>query len=202
MLDEAVYSLSGGVRLVSPDPTVIAGIEPKQKAYEKYALDEEVVSHLVKTLKDWCDQIGNILNEDSEKTRKDETDVGPRSELDYWRHRSQTFSTIIDQLKVRECKVALGVLREAKHNNPDAHEVLRKWKGLDNAITDAANEAKDNVKYLNTLDKYTQPLYDGTPMTIIDSLPGLLNNIKMMQQIARYYNTQERMTRNPEQLRR
>lgn len=40
VLDEAVYSLSGGVRLVSPDPSVIAGIEPKQKAYEKYALDE------------------------------------------------------------------------------------------------------------------------------------------------------------------
>ena len=29
---------------------------------------------------------------------------------------------------------------------------------------------------------------------MIDCLPGLLNNIKMMLTIARYYNTTERMT--------
>lgn len=34
----------------------------------------------------------------------------------------------------------------------------------------------------------------GTPRTIQDSLPTLINNIKMMHTIARYYNTSERMT--------
>lgn len=37
-------------------------------------------------------------------------------------------------------------------------------------------------------------MYTGTPHTIIDSLPALMNNIKMMHTIARYYNTPERMT--------
>eukprot|EP00959_Pyramimonas_sp_CCMP1952_P268688 5617866-Pyramimonas_sp.AAC.2 len=61
-------------------------------------------------------------------------------------------------------------------------------------VTDAANEAKDNVKYLTTLEKSLEPMYAGTPHTIIDSLPALMNNIKMMHTIARYYNTPERMT--------
>ncbi len=61
-------------------------------------------------------------------------------------------------------------------------------------ITDAANEAKDNVKYLATLEKSLEPMYMGTPHTIQDSLPTLINNIKMMHTIARYYNTSERMT--------
>lgn len=41
-----------------------------------------------------------------------------------------------------------------------------------------------------------KPFFDhaGTPQTIIDSLPALMNNIKMMHTIARYYNTPERMT--------
>ena len=61
-------------------------------------------------------------------------------------------------------------------------------------ITDAANEAKDNVKYLATLEKSMEPMYMGTPHSIQESLPTLINNIKMMHTIARYYNTSERMT--------
>jgi len=42
---------------------------------------------------------------------------------------------------------------------------------MNNSITDSLNEAKDNVKYLATLDKYTEPLYHGDPQQIIESLP-------------------------------
>ena len=89
------------------------------------------------------------------------------------------FNSITEQLKGRECKVVLGVLTAAKSR------VLKRWKLLDNSITDANNEAKDNVKYLSTLEKYIEPLSSGNPVTILDALPGLLNNIKMMLTIAR-----------------
>lgn len=61
-------------------------------------------------------------------------------------------------------------------------------------VTEALNEAKDNVKYLQTLEKFIEPLYDGNPETIKDTLPALMNSIKMIHTIARYYNTNERMT--------
>ena len=38
-------------------------------------------------------------------------------------------------------------------------------------------------------------MYIGTPSQVIDGLPSLINNIKMMYAIARYYGTNERMTR-------
>ena len=59
---------------------------------------------------------------------------------------------------------------------------------------EAANEAKDNVKYLFTLERFIEPLYTGTATTIIDTLPALTNSIKMIHTIARYYSTTERMT--------
>jgi dynein heavy chain len=37
-------------------------------------------------------------------------------------------------------------------------------------------------------------LYDGNPDTIKETLPALMNSIKMIHTIARYYNTNERMT--------
>jgi len=47
---------------------------------------------------------------------------------------------------------------------------------------------------LQTLEKFIEPLYNGTPDTIKESLPALMNSIKMIHTIARYYNTNERMT--------
>jgi dynein heavy chain len=71
---------------------------------------------------------------------------------------------------------------------------LRRWKQIDILITEAFNEAKDNVKYLTTLEKFIDPLYTSTPATIVDTLPALMNAVKMIHTIARYYNTTERMT--------
>lgn len=56
---------------------------------------------------------------------------------------------------------------------------------IDVNVTEAANEAKDNVKFLFTLERFIEPLYSGIATTIIDTLPALMNSIKMIHTIAR-----------------
>ena len=68
------------------------------------------------------------------------------------------------------------------------------WNHLDSRITDAANEAKDNVKYLYTLDKFFGPLSKCTPHGMIEILPGLMSSIRMIHSVSQFYNTSERMT--------
>lgn len=110
------------------------------------------------------------------------------TELLFWRQRMAKFNSVTQLLKSKECRIVLGVCNAAKSAE------YKTWKELDLRLTDAANESKDNVKFLSTLEKTLEPMYEGTPQDIIDGLPALMDNIRMMHTIARYYSTAERMT--------
>ena len=105
-------------------------------------------------------------------------------------------------MRSSECTTVYNVINnsDAKSTensmNPagSAFILTGRWKNNEMKVTEALNEAKDNVKYLTTLEKFIEPLYEGTPETIKDTLPALMNSIKMIHTIARYYNTNDRMT--------
>lgn len=42
-------------------------------------------------------------------------------------------------------------------------KLMVEYTRLDSFHTDKLNEAKDNVKYLTTLEKFIDPLYNGQP---------------------------------------
>lgn len=42
-------------------------------------------------------------------------------------------------------------------------KLMMDYNRIDLQLTDKLNEAKDNVKYLTTLEKFIEPLKDGTP---------------------------------------
>ncbi|NXL61516.1 DYH5 protein, partial [Chordeiles acutipennis] len=138
-------------------------------------------------MKAWIKQIEQVLAE-NDQLRKEADDLGPRAELDYWKKKLSKFNYLTDQLKSPDVKAVLGVLTAAKS------KLLKNWRVLDIRITDAANEAKDNVKYLYSLEKYCDPLYNSDPVSMVDAIPGLINAIKMIQSISQYYNTSEKIS--------
>ncbi len=110
------------------------------------------------------------------------------AELAYWKQRMAKFNNLLEQIKSQRVKSTVGILQAAKSKS------LATWKEMDGKITDAANESRDNVKYLYTLDKFFSSMTKASPAAITESIPSLMNAVRMIHSISQYYNSSERMT--------
>ena len=193
-LRESSKTLEGGLDLPKPDPAVEA-----QAASPEGAADPSLVNYYSDLLEGWVVAVEAFL---ADAGRWEAPDSGPKTELDHWRRRMQRLAGIMDQLKSRQCKGVLAVLTAVTRAPPDALvdrlrvlALLRTWRQVDVNITEAANEAKDNVKHLGSLERFMEPLYSGDPEAILDMLPALLGAVRLVHTTARFYNTTERMTK-------
>jgi dynein heavy chain, axonemal len=215
-LQEGLRSMVGGLELSPLDKSLAEACELDLRAFtQKLNQAPDLVPRFEALLEGWCNQIESYLNpagghassaaaaaaaaaaggSDSGSSE----DVGPKGELEHWRNRMQRLTSITEQLKRRDCKAVVGLLSALTKSAAEAGRqrvaaLLRRWKQIDVDVTEAANEAKDNVKYLSTLDRFVEPLYAGSAASIVDALPALMNSVKMIHTIARYYNTSARMT--------
>ncbi|NWV93011.1 DYH8 protein, partial [Machaerirhynchus nigripectus] len=149
--------------------------------------NHDTVHQLEEVLMIWYRQIEHVLVE-SQQIRREAKDSGPLTELENWKYTSAKLNFIIEQLKGQDCKAAISVLKVA-HS-----KILKSWQELDGKITDAANESKDNVKYLGTLEKVCQPLYTTDVVSMTQGIPNLIKAVQMIHRVSKYYNTSERIT--------
>uniref|UniRef100_A0A8C2VG97 Dynein axonemal heavy chain 8 n=1 Tax=Chinchilla lanigera TaxID=34839 RepID=A0A8C2VG97_CHILA len=185
-LDGARISIEGTVMLKKIDNVDFSKLHTFEEVTAA-AGNSETVHQLEEVLMIWYKQIEQVLIE-SEQMRKEADDSGPLTELEHWKRMSAKFNYIIEQIKGPSCKAVINVLNVA-HS-----KLLKNWRDLDARITDTANESKDNVKYLYTLEKVCQPLYNYDLVSMAHGIQNLINAIKMIHSVSRYYNTSERMT--------
>ncbi len=115
-------------------------------------------------------------------------DLSVADELAAWRQRVVQLNCIVEELKLKESKAALGVLNNIKSKH------LKRWKQVDTMLTEALNEAKDNLKYLTALEKCMQPLLSGSPSSIIDTLPSLMSMVFTLCTVAKLYSAPDRIS--------
>lgn len=109
---------------------------------------------------------------------------GPLAEIDFWRDRTGALSALVEQLKL-----------------PKIAAVLEMYSNIDNAIeyrradlNKYHTEAKDNVRFLSTLERHFKNITHGASFqTVIDTLPSMMNALRMVWIISRHYNRDERM---------
>jgi dynein heavy chain len=85
----------------------------------------------------------------------------------------------------------IRVLEQAsnRHESDAFHEFDSQLKELSKLHI----EAKDNVKFLSTLERHFKSISQGTLHEIADTIPPMMGAIRMVWVISRHYNTDERM---------
>ncbi|PKU30569.1 hypothetical protein llap_19128 [Limosa lapponica baueri] len=113
---------------------------------------------------------------------------GPLAEIDLWRERNENLSALTEQTKLPEVQKVLEILQEAESQHTGDLQIVLSHLRKHHV------EALDNVKFLSTLERHLKTLTYGTGFNVVlDTIPPLMNTLRMVWIVSRHYNKDERM---------
>uniref|UniRef100_A0A2C9JM71 Dynein heavy chain tail domain-containing protein n=1 Tax=Biomphalaria glabrata TaxID=6526 RepID=A0A2C9JM71_BIOGL len=175
------------LKTLDPDQmTILAGITTVADCLAA-AQSKVIISLAEEIVNLWCQQVEMLLNA-AGRIRREADDIGPKKELEFWLGRTAHFSYLLQQIRSRQAKTVFHILHICKS------PVMSEWRELDMKITDQANEARDNTKYLYTLEKYCEPLYRCQPINMLDKLSGLIGTIRLIYNFSPYYTSTDKVS--------
>ncbi len=148
------------------------------------ASDATTVAQLQLALENWIPAIASIIEQEKGKKA---VGKGPLAEVDFWRQRATAFGTVYEQLStapVRKMMEVMEICFELQYGQ---------FKHYFAELSKLYTEAKDNVKFLTTLERHFKTISHGTLSAIVEALPSMMNALRMVWVISRHYNTDERM---------
>ena len=188
-INDTVESLVKGVNFKELPANVREYIQQDKKDYIRDEEKQVLVSKIEEVYQSWIEVLGKEI-EEMDKDNQPFSDVGPRSELERWKYRMQRLTKVNDFFKGEDYRMVSQYFHEQKNKLSSKIQSLindMKQKKIDSHTAHA--EARDNVKYLSTLEIYFDPLYNKGPDNIIDSLQSLMNSLKLISFTARYYDS-------------
>ncbi|KAK4813186.1 hypothetical protein QYF61_014017 [Mycteria americana] len=145
----------------------------------------EVVEALESCAMTWQKLISAALEEQLKKVPQGN---GPLAEVDLWRERNDILSALTEQTKLPDVQKVLEILQEAESEHIGDLQIV---------LSDLRKhhvEALDNAKFLSTLERHLKNLTYGTGFNVVlDTIPSLMNALRMVWVISRHYNKDERM---------
>jgi len=71
-------------------------------------------------------------------------------------------------------------------------KTIKSWRELDKKITFCYNEARDNAKFIQSMEKVCHSLYLHDPVQMKDSILNLIQTVRLIHSVSKFYNTTER----------
>lgn len=147
--------------------------------------DKDLIQRLESTVIYWTRQIKEVVSNQDTQTTQENT--SPLDEIDHWRNRKINLEALTKRLQDKQLKKIIEVLTRA-HSS-----YLGGFKELEEKIKLGYDEANDNLQWLDILKDPCIKIDNAQPKDIPKLLPEVLNNVRMIWECSRYYNTNDKM---------
>jgi dynein heavy chain len=179
ILTETVAQRQGNTKLYVPkDYMDDKELNPNDKKDRNHRL-KEVLSH-------WTKQIRELIN--NQTNQSDSDNSGPLEEIDNWTLRRDNLNNIKEQLENPAVVEILRILKEADNKN------VKNFNELVRNITGGAEEAEENLKYLQTLYEPCKEMSTAAPAGITAILPKVMHCVRLIRDYSKYYNTEDKIS--------
>jgi dynein axonemal heavy chain len=176
-----IQQVDGGIRLAVPSGIITGHHDPAV-----HADDPEVVARVEVAVNSWIPLVSKVVHDEQEKEPEGS---GPLAEIEFWRARNALVAPLHENCFSDEVESFLAVL-EVVGDSPALHAFLNSRQEL----TRLFHHAKDNVKFLATLERHFKTVEHGSIVQIQETLPSMMNALRMVWIISRYYNRPATMT--------
>ncbi|XP_069789574.1 dynein axonemal heavy chain 10 isoform X2 [Narcine bancroftii] len=176
-VQRTIQQVEGEIKLALPQIDLDADLN-------KFASDP-IMEMLEQSIMNWQVQISTAIEE--QLTRIPQGN-GPLAEIDFWRERNATLSALSEQLKLPVVKKIIDFVGKSDQS------LIQNLNLIVADLTKYHVEAADNVRFLSTLERHFKNLSQGTRFQIVmDTIPSMMNALRMVWIISRHYNKDERM---------
>ena len=173
-INRTIQQIEGEVRLEVPD----LGLSENDEAN---ASNQALMDRLEEVCRDWYRLVTSATENIQHRTPHGN---GPLAEIDFWREKNAALSALYEQLRLPKVQRFLDLFGRIDNSFDYLKEDLSK-----NYI-----EAKDNVRFLSTLERHFKNITHGTSFqAVLDTLPSMMKALRMVWIISRHYNRDERM---------
>ncbi|EER16606.1 conserved hypothetical protein [Perkinsus marinus ATCC 50983] len=149
----------------------------------------EDVHRCVEAVGQWAEEVERLLK--TEKEHAAAIGPHPMAEILFWRDRSERLSSLFEQLQLGRCQKVIEIVEKylvagsRTGEMESAGRAFRWFKEEQSALHKLHVEAKDNVRFLMTLERHLKKLTNGGMAEIAEMLPNLMNALRMVWVVSR-----------------
>ena len=144
-------------------------------------------------MESWTNTIIETIKRENEQRKR--TTQTALAEIELWRSRSASYSNLMQQLSHKSVQTIQTRLEAyCKTENGLGNTVAEEFSKQMKLLSKLTSEAKENVKFLTTLERQFKNLSSEEGFhVILETIPSLMNGLKMVWIISRNYKNSEKM---------